>query len=181
VVGGEWFNGPEFRLLITTAERKVIDAGLAECLPRLTSTPPARSRQETMGASCAVICFAKSYGNDKDGYEAIPGDARHPQRPVHPLSWTRGKSRECRSTPPESSRGGDSQLKSDKETKELMVVPPNRWFARPLPGRVQPKDVIVQNRRQSTKAMTTEMRSSLNRGQAGSTVTPADAPQTISC
>jgi len=99
-----------------------------------------------------VICSHKSYGNDKDGYEFDPGDAR-PQRHVHRL-WTPREFKEMQIDTSESSPDGGDSAESDKETKELKCGLADRWL-RPASGQgSQPKNGIVQIDGKSTQGMT---------------------------
>ncbi|NQV11205.1 MAG: PDZ domain-containing protein [Cyanobacteria bacterium] len=167
VVGGELFMAPSSASLITDSPKEVIDQAWQIVFRDYLDTTGKFTQDDWRQLRRDLL--AKSYGNDKDGYEAIRGMLGTLNDPYTRFMDPREFKEMQIDTSGELS-GVGIQLSLDKETKELMVVSPIAGSPASRAG-VQPKDVIVQIDGKSTKGMTTEDAVKLIRGQAGSTVT----------
>jgi carboxyl-terminal processing protease len=113
--------------------------------------------------------LAKSYGSNKEAYDAIRGMLAGLDDPYTRFMDPREFKEMQIDTSGELS-GVGIQLSLDKDTKELVVVSPIEGTPASRAG-VQPKDVITAIDGKSTKGMSTEDAVKLIRGQAGSSVT----------
>ncbi|MFN5696715.1 MAG: S41 family peptidase [Cyanobacteriota bacterium] len=112
--------------------------------------------------------LAKSYGSNKEAYEAIRGMLATLDDPYTRFLDPREFKEMQIDTSGELS-GVGIQLSLDKDTKELVVISPIEGSPASRAG-VMPKDVIVSIDGKPTKGMSTEDAVKLIRGKAGTTV-----------
>jgi len=101
-VSGSWPRVPP----LDHGQPKEVDRpGLADRFRRLTAATPPAVHAGNDWRRCAVIA-RKEATHERNGFEAIRGMLRHPQRPLHPASDREFK--DAIDTPEKALRGGDS-------------------------------------------------------------------------